>query len=44
MRVTNPSRQHGGRGLTLAVAALALVGAGVLWLVLRAFVALVTLD
>jgi hypothetical protein len=44
MRVTVPSRQHGARNATLAFAALVLLGAGALWLLLRAFVALVTLD
>lgn len=44
MRITTPSRQHGTRALTLTVAGLALLGAAVLWLVLRAIVALVTQD
>jgi hypothetical protein len=44
MRVTTPSRQRGAPALPLAVAALGLLGAGVLWLALRALVALLTLD
>jgi hypothetical protein len=45
MRVTVPSKARGSaRKVGITVAALALLGAGVLWLALNALVAFVTRD
>lgn len=45
MKVTAPSKVQGGaRAIGMTAAALALLGAGVLWLALNAFVTWVTRD
>ena len=44
MRVTAPSNPHGPRAMRLTIAALALLGAGVVWLALNALVMWVTQD
>lgn len=44
MRVTAPSNPRGARTMRMTVAALALLGAGVAWLALKALVMWVTQD